>query len=338
MNATRRLLLKTLPAALLMGSAHAQPTRLRFGTIAPRGSTFHRVLMEVCESWRRAEGEGAGFTVFADGAQGDEADVIRRMRIGQLNGAMVSVIGLVEIDPGAAALQFMPMMFRSWEEVDAAGARLRPMLEKRLLERGFVVLYWAEAGWVRFFSKEPALRPAEFKKLKVFAWSGSLEQVELMKSIGYQPVVLETADILPGLQTGLINSVPVTSTWALVTQIDAIAPHMLDLRWVPIVGAALVTKKAWDAMTPAGQEALRRGAAKATQDLRAERLRSDQEAIDAMRRRGLHVHAPSPEIEAEWRALAESVYPKIRGSMVPADMFDTVQRALAEYRASKAAR
>ena len=262
MNATRRLLLKTLPAALLMGSAHAQPTRLRFGTIAPRGSTFHRVLMEVCESWRRAEGEGAGFTVFADGAQGDEADVIRRMRIGQLNGAMVSVIGLVEIDPGAAALQFMPMMFRSWEEVDAAGARLRPMLEKRLLERGFVVLYWAEAGWVRFFSKEPALRPAEFKKLKVFAWSGSLEQVELMKSIGYQPVVLETADILPGLQTGLINSVPVTSTWALVTQIDAIAPHMLDLRWVPIVGAALVTKKAWDAMTPAGQEALRRSAAK----------------------------------------------------------------------------
>ena len=159
-----------------------------------------------------------------------------------------------------------------------------------------------------------------------------------MKSIGYQPVVLETADILPGLQTGLINSVPVTSTWALVTQIDAIAPHMLDLRWVPIVGAALVTRKAWDAMTPAGQEALRRAAAKATQDLRAERLRSDQEAIDAMRRRGLHVHTPSAEVEAEWRALAESVYPKIRGSMVPADMFDAVQHALAEYRGGKAAR
>src|SRR5687767_10531603 len=108
--------------------ADAQP-RLKFGTIAPRGSIYHQALLETGESWKRAEAPGAGFTVFTDGSQGGEADLVRRMRIGQLNGALMSVVGLVEIDAGAAALQKMPLMFRSWEEVDAAGERVRPLLE-----------------------------------------------------------------------------------------------------------------------------------------------------------------------------------------------------------------
>jgi TRAP-type C4-dicarboxylate transport system substrate-binding protein len=91
---------------------------------------------------------------------------------------------------------------------------------------------------VRFFSKTAAVRPAEFQSLKMYAWTGSPAQVELMKALGYQPVVLETADILPGLQTGLIDAVPLIPTWALVAQIDTLAPHMLEMRWVPVVGAA----------------------------------------------------------------------------------------------------
>ena len=333
---SRRRFLLAATAALAQAwpamRAYAAPLALRVGTLAPRGSIYHQTLLEVGETWRRAEGEGAGFTVYAGGSQGGEADLVRRMRIGQLNGAMMSVIGLIEIDRDAAALQYMPMMFRSWSEVDAAGRRIRPLIERRMAERGFIVLYWAEAGWVRFFSKQPALLPEDFKRLKMFAWSGSPEQVELMKAMGYQPVVLETADILPALQTGLIDAVPVTASWALATQIDAIAPHMLDVHWAPIVGAAVVTRTAWDAMSPAGRDALRAASAKASEVLRADRARSDREAIEAMRRRGLMVQALTPEAEAAWRKLAQSVYPRIRGAMVPADMFDAVQQALAEFR------
>ena len=322
-------------AALL---AHAQGARLKFGTIAPRGSIYHQALLEAGDAWKRGEAPGATFTVYTDGSQGGEADLVRRMRIGQLNGALMSVVGLGEIDPGATALQKMPLMFRSWEEVDAAGQRVRPLLEKRLLERGFVVLLWAEGGWVRFFSRERALRPADFKRLKMFAWSGDPEQVSLMKAIGYQPVVLETADILPGLQTGLINAVPVTAMWALATQIDATAQHMLDLHWVPIVGGAVITRSAWESLSPSGREAMQRGAAKAAAELRARRVSADFDAVEAMRKRGLQVHSPTPEQQAEWRQLAETVYPKIRGSTVPADMFDAVQSALADYRGAEVRR
>lgn len=325
-------LIAALALELFAGSAAAQAPRVKLGTLAPRGTIYHQVLLEMGQSWRQAEAPGAVFTVFSDGVQGGEADIVRRMRLGQLDAALMSVIGLTEIDAGAGALQKMPLVFRSWEEVDLAGRHVRPVLEKRFLEKGFVTLFWVEAGWVRFFSKEPALRPADFKRMKMFAWAGDAEQVSLMKAMGYQPVVLETADILPGLQTGLVNAVPVTSMWALMSQIDAVAPHMLDIRWVPIIGAAVVTRRAWEGMTPAGREALQAAAAKAGERLRAHRGAADLDAVEAMKKRGLQVHSLTPQLEAEWRQLAEDAYPRIRGGMVPADMFDAVQQVLIEHR------
>ena len=340
-NSLRRRLLAALPAAaalpFISNEVRADAPRLRFATLLPRGSLYHRVLLELGQSWRRAEGTDATFTVFSDGVQGDEADTVRRMRIGQLSGAMISVVGLTEIEPGAAALQYMPLMFRSWEEVDAVGQKLRPVLEQRIAERGFIVLYWGEAGWVRFFSKQPAVRPTDFQHLKIYSWSGSPDQVRLMRTLGYNPVVLQTADILPGLQTGLIDAVPLIASWALAAQIDAVAPHMLDIHWAPVVGATVLTRKAWDGLSPAGQAALKQAAQKATQDLRAQRESGDAEAIEAMRKRGLKVHTLDAATQTEWQQLVLKSYPSIRGTMVPADTFDTVQQTLAEFRGPRAA-
>src|SRR5215472_5691107 len=337
MSLSRRRLLTSMAAAVALPHVgFCASERLRFATLAPRGSLYHRVLLEVGDAWRHATGADAGFTVFTDGVQGDELDIVRRMRIGQLNGAMISVVGLNGIEPGVTALQYMPLMFRSWDEVDAASLKLRPLLEQRMAARGFVVLYWGEAGWVRFFSRTEAVRPADFQRMKMFAWSGTPQQVELMRALGYRPVSLETADILPGMQTGLIDAVPVIASWALAAQLDAIAPHMLDMRWVPIVGAAVMTREAWEGISPAGQAAVRAAAARAGEALRAERERADQAAIAALRGRGLKVHVAPAEAQAEWQQLVAAAYPRIRGGMVPADVFDLVQRSLADFRAGHA--
>src|SRR4051794_7430594 len=187
-------------ACSVLDAAYAQePVKIRLGTLAPKGSSYHRVLQEMGEKWRQAQGAGSTFTIFTDGTQGGEADMVRRMRVGQLNAALVSVVGLMEIDRSTAALQYMPMVFHDSGELDAVREKLHGTLEQRLLDKGFVVLFWAEGGWVRFFSKAEELRPDDFKKTKMFVWSGDNDQVDLMKARGYQPVPLETADILPGL-------------------------------------------------------------------------------------------------------------------------------------------
>jgi TRAP-type C4-dicarboxylate transport system substrate-binding protein len=171
--------------------------------------------------------------------------------------------------------------------------------------------------------------------MKFFAWAGESEQQELMRSLGYTPVPLETGDILPAIQTGMINAVPSTPYFALATQIYNTAPHMLDINWAPIVGALVITKKSWDDMSPTAQEALRAAGTKAGLNMRTQARKEVDEAVDAMKKRGLIVHTPTPEQMKEWNALADNLYPRIRGKLVPADTFDEVMALLKAYRAGK---
>ncbi|WP_226448238.1 TRAP transporter substrate-binding protein [Ferribacterium limneticum] len=327
-------------AALLLGgvlalNVLAADKQLRIGTLATKNSLYHRQLMELGEAWRTAQGGNAKYLVYPDGSQGGETDMVRRMRIGQLQGGLLSVVGLREIEPSIAALQNMPLMFKSWEEVDYVREKMRPAMEKKFLDKGFVVLAWGDAGWVRFFSKEPAVRPDDFKKMKFFAWGSEVEQQEIMKSLGYTPVPLETGDILPSIQTGMINAVPSTPYFALATQIYTTASNMLELNWAPIVGALIITKKAWDDLTPEGQAAVREAGAKAGVQLRAKARQEVDDAVDAMKKRGLKVNKPNAEQMQEWNTLADNLYPRIRGKMVPADTFDEVVGHLKAYRAGK---
>ncbi|OGB71003.1 MAG: C4-dicarboxylate ABC transporter substrate-binding protein [Burkholderiales bacterium RIFOXYC12_FULL_65_23] len=331
----QKLASSALLALAALGSLPAAAQSLRIGTLVPKNSLYHRQLLEIGESWRAAQGGNGKYLVYPDGSQGGEAEMARRMRIGQLQGALLSVVGLREIEPSIAALQIMPLLFRNWEEVDYVREKMRPAMEKKFLDKGFIVLTWGDAGWVRFFSKEAALRPDDYKKMKFFAWGSEPDQQGIMKSLGYTPVPLETTDILPAIQTGMINVVPATPYFALATQIYTSAPHMLEINWAPIVGALVVTRKAWDEMSPATQDALRSASEKAGIQLRAKARQEVEEAVDAMKKRGLVVHRPNAEQMKEWTALAEQLYPRIRGTMVPAETFDEVMAHLKTYRAGK---
>jgi TRAP-type C4-dicarboxylate transport system substrate-binding protein len=320
-------------ACAVGAAAAAEPAlTLKIATVAPKGSVYHRVLQDMGEKWRAAESPDARVIVYTDSAQGPEAETVRRMRVGQLHASMLSIVGLSEIDESVSALQKIPLMFRNWEEVDYVRERLRPELEQRLRAKGFVVLFWGEGGFVQFFSKAPHTLPEQFKASRIFAWAGDNPQVDLMKSLGYRPVVLELSDILPSLQTGMIDTVPAAPLWALVGQFDRTASHMLRINWVPIVGAVVMNAKTWDSLSPAGRAALAKAAAEAGEALRQQRNTRDDEIIKAMQQRGLKVTTPTPDAERAWRELAQASWPKVRGTMVPADMFDRVERLLAEYR------
>lgn len=333
-----RLLLCGLSMWVALGMTEtcaAADKQFRIGSLVPKNSLYHRQLMDIGEAWRAAQGDNAKYLVYPDGSQGGEAEMARRMRIGQLQGALLSVVGLQEIEPSIAALQVIPLLFRNWDEVDYVREKMRAGMEKKFLDKGFVVLAWGDAGWVRFFSKDAAVRPDDFKKMKFFAWGSEPGQQAIMKSLGYTPVPLETSDILPAIQTGMINVVPSTPYFALATQIYATAPHMLEINWAPIVGALVVTKKSWDEMSPSAQSAVRVASEKAGVQIRAKARQEVEEAVEAMKKRGLTVNRPTPEQMREWNDLAEKLYPRIRGTMVPAETFDEVMSHLKDFRAGK---
>jgi TRAP-type C4-dicarboxylate transport system substrate-binding protein len=157
-----------------------------------------------------------------------------------------------------------------------------------------------------------------------------------MKSLGYTPVPLETSDILPSIQTGMINVVPSTPYFALASQIFNTAPNMLDINWAPMVGALVITKKTWDEMSPEVQATMRTASDKVGVQLRTKARQEVDDAVDAMKKRGLVVNHPNAAQMQEWNDLAEKLYPRIRGVMVPADTFDEVFVHLKAYRVGKA--
>jgi TRAP-type C4-dicarboxylate transport system substrate-binding protein len=336
MTRSNRIVLATLAgcatALAAAGAAAAQgASRIRLGTLAPQNTSYHRILMEMGERWRSATSGQVQLTVYA-GTMGSEVELVRRVRLGQLQAATLTVTGLREIDPAVSALQQMPMVFRSLEEVEYVRSRLEPILTQRLAERGFVVLFWADAGWVRFFSRQPAARLDDFRRLKIFVTAGETEQFDLMRSSGFQPVSLEWTDALTALRTGMIDAVPTIPYFALAMQFNTVATHMLEVNWLPLVGATIISRRTWEALSPQQQAAMQAAAAETGRAFQARGREESAEAVEAMRRRGMSVVPMPPAAEAEWRAMSERLYPRIRGTMVPADMFDEVLRVLAEYR------
>jgi TRAP-type transport system periplasmic protein len=306
--------------------------KLKLGTLAPKGSTPDQCLQAMAEKWRSV---GVQLNIYTDGVLGGEGDMVRRMRIGQIQSGMLSAVGLSQIDDSVTALQTMPLIYRTLDEVDYVREKLRGKLEKRIADKGFIVLFWTDAGWVRYFSRRPVVMPEDLGKQKLFAWAGDTKATEIIKAAGFNPIQLETADILPGLQTGLIDAVPAPPFFALAGQFYGPCPNMLDLNVSPLAGALVITKKAWDSIPAAAQAVLRESAQKAGSDTRAQARKEMDESVEAMKKRGLKVHELTPEARAAWQKVAEGTYPKIRGTVVPADLFDEVQKLLADYRAEK---
>ncbi len=217
---------------LTLGLSSAAPaqTRIRLATIVPTGTSYHHSLQAMGAKWKQASGGTVGLTIYADGTMGSEPETVRRMRIGQLQAAVLTVAGLSEIDPAVSALQKMPLMFRSLDEAAYVRAKLAPELDRRLAEKGFVVLFWTDAGWVRFFSKEPAIVPDDFKRMKFVVSAGDTDQYEVIKELGFNPVLVEWSDSLTGLQTGMINSLSTVPLHALTSQFYQVTHHMLEVR------------------------------------------------------------------------------------------------------------
>jgi len=335
---TRAALLRLVVLALWLAgfgwnrTRAGETTTIRLGTLLPSGTAQYQTLQALGEEWLKLSDGKVKLTLFPDGRLGGESEMVKKMRIKQLNACLLTAVGLGEIDQSVPALQIIPLAFRTWDEVDFVREKMRPLLEQRLRAKGFEVLFWADAGWVHFFSKEPGVHPDDFKKMKIFAWAGDLKQAEIMKAVGYRPVGLETTDIILGLNTDMISVVPVPPLVALAGQLYGPAPHMLDLNWSPIVGAAVIRRDVWEKLPPELQMQIRAACETAGAKIRAQSRAESEKSVRVMQEHGLKVHSLTPEAAEEWRQLAESVRRRSRGNLVPEDIFDEVQRWLAEYR------
>ncbi len=317
----KKLLLAALLAALAP-SASAQVT-IKLGTLAPAGSTWHEILKEMGQKWEAASGGQVKLRVYAGGAQGSEGDMVRKMGIGQLQAASISNVGMHDVLPEPQTLS-VPMMFGDEPEMECAFAKVRPRIEAAMEKKGFLVLQWSRIGAMSLFCNAPYRTPAEMASAKVFAWEGDPKSVEAWRAAGFRPVVLSSTDIVPSLQTGMIDCVTNVPLYVLTSRLFEKANKMMDLPWGWILGATIVKKDAWEKIAPDTRQKLQAIAVELGEKVDAEVRRLNVDAVAAMKKQGLQV---VPVDAAPWRAAMEKSWPVVRGGVVPAEFFDEVKGA-----------
>ena len=310
----------------LSGNAVAKTIVFKMATLAPDGSPWHEYLKEIAAEWSAISNGQVKLRIYPGGVAGDEGDMIRKIRISQLHGGAFSLGGLSHITADINALA-IPMAIDSWEALDRVLAAVGPRIEKRIESNGFVVLNWADIGWVRFFVPEPDPSIDAVRRAKLFVWSGDDRTVEIWKTGGFNAVPLAVTDMLPGLQSGMINAFNSTAIMALASQWFAFTPHMIDMPWVPLVGATVVSKKTWSKIPENLRPKLQDIADRANSRLKQKVRKLEAEAIVEMQKRGLNVITPTDQQLQQWRQVMIGTYPKLRGKIIPEDLFDTALTA-----------
>ncbi len=317
-------------AVCLAGPGFAATVKL--GTLAPKGSPWYKALEDMAAQWAKISQGKVRVRIYPGGIAGDEPDMVRKMRIGQLHAAALTGGGLARISQEIQALQ-MPMMFRSNAELDYVRAGMLPRLEGALRARRFHALNWADAGWVYFFTQKPVVHPDDLKPLKLFAWVGESAIISAWREAGYNPVPLPATEIHTALSSGLINAVPTTPVAALSFQWFGLAKHMTDVKWAPLVGATVVTDRAWKRIPAALKPRLRKSARDMGIRLQRKIRKLGPAAVKVMKKHGLKVHAVPPEAVAAWEKGARRGYSKLIGRIVSKESVAEAQRLRDAYRA-----
>ena len=309
----------------------AQRANLRLGTILPANSVWDRALKQMASDWQQATDGRVRLQV--RGTTGDEATIIRRMRLNNPQVAALTLPGLTELDDSFNVFG-IPFFFASDAEALHVLEALTPLYRAALAERGLVLLNWGHGGWAHIFSAEPIRGIPDLQAAKLYTSAGDDGMVQWYKENGFQPVPLELTDVLMGLNTGLIDAYPSPPYGALVFQWYRQTSHMLDIPLSPVFGATVMTERAWSRIDEDDRDALLEAAAETQAFLFDEVPRQDEEAIAEMEKRGLTVSSVSEPEVGKLRDLVDTLTATWRGDRVPADIYDAAIAARNAFRAN----
>jgi len=231
-------------------------TTIKFATLAPEGSTWLKVMQEFNEAVQKGTNGEVKFKIYSSGKQGDEKDVLRKIRINQLQSAGFTGVGLGEILPEVRILD-APFLFKNHDEVDYAANKFFDKFAKKFEENGFILLGWAEVGFVYIYTNTPVSTIDDFKGVKMWMWEGDPLAGATFKAFNINPTPLSISDVYTSLQTGLVDGVYISPMACVGLQWFTKVKYVVDIPLANSSGAVLVSKRAFDKLTAEQQGAVK---------------------------------------------------------------------------------
>jgi TRAP-type C4-dicarboxylate transport system substrate-binding protein len=317
--------------SLLLASAAAAKT-LKFATLAPAGTAWMKEMTAGAERVaERSEGR-VKLKFYPGGVMGNDQSVHRKIKIGQLHGGAFTSGGLSEINPGVQAYG-LPMLFHSLDEVDYVRERLDPVLKRETEAAGFVLLGITEGGFARILSKQPMRDLESLRGSKVWVPEGDDVGLTVFRALGITPISLPIADVFTGLQTGLIETVPVNPTSAIAFQWHSSTSYMTDVPITYLIGVLAIDKSVFDKLSAKDQLIVREEMGAVFERLDVINREDNEEAKDALKQQGITFLEPAPGEVERWHEIADkSIDEMVRSGVIPGNIVEQVRAYLQEFR------
>lgn len=319
---------------LLVLGATVSAETLRIGSPAPENSPWGRALNRAAAEWEEVSDGRIQVQIFHNSVAGTEADMVRKMRIGQLQAVVITSTGLSNFSDRSMTLS-MPLLIRTQDEYEYVLAHVREELEADIREEGFHVMAWSFSGWAYFFGSTPIRTPSDLRAAKLAASPEEMELVRAYQLMGYQPIPMPYAERLGGLTSGMANAYLTVPILAAGFQWFAVTPYMTNLRISPAPAAILMSDRAYRRLSQSLRDDLFAVIERVTADLDAEILALEQTSIDMMVQYGLNIIDLTEDELDVWIRELEGSYDVTLGLVFDEGLYRRIEGLLVEYRSPR---
>lgn len=317
--------------AVLFGDLHAQEYTIKFATLAPEGTSWMNIMKEFDAAVRKETGGKVGFRIYPGGVQGDEKVVLRKIRSGQLHAGGFTGVAMGEIASKVRILD-TPFLFMTYAEIDHIYEAFDEEFRKAFEENGYVLLGWAEVGFVHVFTNTAINRPQDLKSLKMWAWEGDPIAETLFRELEISPIPLAMTDVMTSLQTRLIDAFYTSPYAALTLQWYTRAKYMIDVPLADAAGAVLVSKKFFDRIPPDLQEVVLRSSKVYFKRLVQMTRKDNADAVEAMKQRGISLIKADEKDYRYYVEVSERARRKLVGRLYSEEFLGRIETALESFR------
>lgn len=334
MNRILKTFLPLVAALLVVQAVSAAPVTIKLASIAPQNTPWGSELDNLAKEWATVTNGQVKLVIYHNGAAGDEANMLRQMRLGQLQGCVFTSFGLNLITPEILTLS-APFLVRTNDELDYVLAKNRDYFEGLLNKQGVRTIGWSKAGWVRFFSRKPAIVPGDLKSQKLAIDPTVPTLMQAFKELGYQLVPVSLTDTITALSSGIVDSAYTSPLAAGGMQIFGIAKHMSSFKLSPFLGAIVLSERAWNKI-PADLRPKLEATCKAMEKRLENKFAPlEDDAIVTMKKYGLIEDSITPEQLALWIKDVETSIPKSFGTAFDKKTYEMIYAQLTEFRGKK---
>jgi len=316
----------------LLAAASAQAKTFKIATVAPNGTSWMNELESAAAEIKESTNGRVKFRFYPGGVMGNDKSVLRKIRIGQLQGGAITGGGLVDIDPDSQVYS-LPLAFRNHSEVDYVRSYMDQVIIDGLKQKGFISFGLGEGGFAYLMSDKPIHNINELTHFKVWSPEGDQFSRAAFESIGVSPIQLPLTDVLTGLQTGLIDTVASSPMGAIALQWHSNIKYVNTTPLMYLYGTLVIQRKAFEKLNPEDQAIVEKVMAKTFKRLDAINRKDNQQAKEALKKQGITFVTPSTDEQFHWQqAVDAAVTELVDKQIISSDITQQLYKHLDDFR------